>query len=144
MKAPKVICEAAVLAEALLDPEGDCALLLRRFVEERSYELVLSPSILEELDHLLADGEVRRHLEERPAASLRRFSASLGFLATAVEGVAEVPAGEYRLEDEKVLAAALEVGGGVVVSTDETLLSTAIEGLEVVSPRTLVEVLDAV
>lgn len=144
MKAPKVVCEAAVLAEALLDPEGDCAALLRRFVEERSYELVLSPAILDELDHLLADREVRRHLDQRPGASLRRFSASLGFLATAVEGTVEVPPGLHRREDESVLAAALEVGGGVVVSTDERLLSTAIDGLEVVSPRTLVEVLDAV
>ena len=144
MKAPKVVCDAAVLAEAMLDPTGDCAQLLRRFVQQRAYELVLSPQILEELDRLLSDQALRDQLPDRSQRSVERFTASLGFLATPVEGTAAVPAGSHRTMDEKYLAAALEAGGGVVVSTDEELLRLEVPGLEVVSPRTLVEVLDAV
>ena len=143
MKTPKVVCDAAVLAEAILDPSGECGQLVRRFVEERSYEMVLSPQILEELDHLLLDEEVLRQFPNSSENMMRRYTASLGFLAIAVDGTMAVPSRGQRVQDEKYLSAALEVGGGVVVSTDDALLETRMPGLEVISPRTLVEVLDA-
>ena len=143
MKSPKVVCDAAVLAEAVLVPDGECAQLLRRFVQGREYELVLSPEILEELDHVLLDERLLGELGGEPTPRLRRFSASLGFLATAVRGDAPVPEGGHRHEDEKYLSAALEAGC-LIVSTDEDLLALEVPGLEVVSPRTLVDVLDAV
>jgi putative PIN family toxin of toxin-antitoxin system len=143
VKPPRAVFDVTVLLDALLRPQGASAALLRRLVAERDFELVLSPSILGELQRTLEDPDLAPFLGESHE-DLRRWVASLGVVATTVAGEAEVPPGPHDPGDTLYLAAAIEAGASMLVSLDPELIGLAsVLRPDIVEPETLLELLEA-
>lgn len=139
-----MVFDAGVLVSALLGPDGPAGGLLRLFIERRAFDLVLTDAILDELRESLADVEVQRHLGVSPE-SVERWATALGLLAVHVSG--EDGAAALRVAadpgDDKYLTAALESGASMIISGDPHLLELGGRGgVEVVSPRVFLEVLE--
>ena len=116
--------------------------MLRRFVERRDFDLVSSREILERVERALDDPEVGNFLPS--ARESQRWTAALGVLTTPVEvGESDLDVG-HDDEDRPYLAAIRAVGGGLVVTNDPRLLAvTDIDDIEVLTPGSLLEVLEA-
>jgi putative PIN family toxin of toxin-antitoxin system len=143
VKPPRAVFDVTVLLDALLRPDASSAALLRRLVAERDYELVVSPAILRELERTLGDPELAPFLAES-TEELPRWVASLGVVATTVAGDAVVPLGSHSQADAIYLAAALESEAAMLVTLDpDQLVRGGRDGLAVVEPETLLELLEA-
>lgn len=145
MRRPRVVFDAGVLVSALLGPDGPAGGLLRLFVQQRAFDLVLTDAILEEFREALHDVEVRRHLEVAPEW-VERWTTALALLAVRLPdddgGVTDLQV-IADPEDDKYLTAALESGADLIISSDPHLLELEERGaLEVVSPRVFLEVLE--
>lgn len=142
MKQPRAVFDVAVFLEAALCPESEAGDLLRRFVERRDFELVVSPSILDHVERAFGDSEIRNVLPS-PQES-RRWAAALGVLTTVVDTGGEESGGVAESGDQLYLEAILKAGGGLVVSSDPSLLAvTDVDGVEVLTPGALIEILEA-
>lgn len=143
MKRPRAVLDAGVLVSALLRPQGPPGGLLLQLVKRRAFELVLTEQILQELQETLEDPDVRRHVGGAPGV-LDRWSAAVGLLATQVDD-GPVPESAVTLDpgDDKYMAAAVESGAPLVVSSDRHLLEAdAPSGVEVITPRVFLELLE--
>jgi putative PIN family toxin of toxin-antitoxin system len=144
VKPPRIVFDAGVLVSALLDPGGPAGSLLRHLAERRSFELILTEEILEEVHRALADRTVARHLDRSPERVVR-LEAALGLLATFVDPSAvQLQAGIVAdPEDEKYLVAARAGEAPVIVSNDPHLLELEHDReLQVVTPRVFLDVLE--
>jgi putative PIN family toxin of toxin-antitoxin system len=135
------VIDTGVLISALLDPQSASGKILRQLVEQRSFELILSAEIVDELTTSLADPRVRRRLGMLKLER-ERFVAALCVVATFV-----APDRSIDLEvagdpaDVKYLTAAMDSGADFVVSKDPHLLDLEGEP-QVVSPRMFLEGLE--
>ena len=140
----RAVLDAGVLVSALLRPDAPAGQLLRRRVEERSFELILTDEILEEVDRTLRLPQVRRHLAEPASSRFReRFSTSLGLVATLVdvEGVGGgTVAGDS--DDDKYLRAVKAARAKFLVTSDPHLLTHQARVVEILRPRAFLELLD--
>jgi predicted nucleic acid-binding protein len=143
VKPPRAVFDVTVLLDSLLRPRAASATLLRRLVGARDFELVVSPAILRELERTLADPDLASFLAPS-LEDLPRWVASLGVVATTVQGESAVPPGARSPADDIYFAAALDAEATLIVSLDPELLGASGElGIEVVEPEVLLELLDA-
>jgi uncharacterized protein len=131
----RAVLDANVVASALIRPAGPPGRILRRFLRDRAFELVLSPAILDEVGRGLRYPRVRK----RVRLSDDELELWVGGLALAAEVVPDRK-GPVRIaedpDDEKYLAAALEGRADFVVSGDRHLLALREhQAVRIVSPR---------
>ncbi|HVS15624.1 MAG TPA: PIN domain-containing protein [Thermoanaerobaculia bacterium] len=137
MRLPRIVCDATVAVDALLRPEGPSGRLLRRFVERRDFEVVVTEPLLEELRRAATDSRVLARLE-LGADEVERWLVAFGVLATSVEPGTADPAAD------PALVAARAAREAVLVTLDPELLALPLTaGLEPVRPEALLEVLEA-
>jgi len=136
------VLDANVVVSALIRSEGPSGRILERVARRPGVHAVVSPAILEEYRRSLGDPKVRRHLR-LPAAEVRTWVDALAFIADIVPGERAVAAVAADPDDDKYLSAALEGRAEYVVSGDRHLLDVgAHEGVEVVTPREMLELLE--
>lgn len=137
----RAVFDANVLASAFIRPQGPSGQLLRAFVEQRRFELVLSSPILAEFRRVLFYPRLRKELDCSDAEIELRVGA-LGILADLADGDLEVKVVKADPDDDKYLAAALLGRASVVVSGDRHLLDLGeYQGIRMLKPRQFLELL---
>ena len=138
----RAVLDANVIVSAFLQSKGPSGRIVRSFLEERSFELVVSTAILDEIRHSLRYPRVRRRLSLLNSEIETRV-ASLGLLADVVPGEVEVKVVRDDPDDDKYFAAALEGRASFVVSGDRHLRDVKEhQAVRVVTPREFVGLLE--
>jgi len=135
----RAVLDANVYISAIIQPGGPPGKVLERFLSAASFDLVISPQIVDEVLRALAYPKVRK--------VLRGVDAQLWFedivvLADLVAGAHEISRVSRDPDDDKYLAAAVEGRATHVVTGDQDLLSVGLfEDVEVVTPRAFLSLL---
>jgi putative PIN family toxin of toxin-antitoxin system len=135
---PRAVLDANVYVSAIIQPAGTPGRLIQRFLREASFELVLSPAIVDEVLRALGYRKVRKLLH---GADAQLWFEDIVVLAdvvadTQLSGVCEDP------DDNKYLAAALEGRASHVVTGDRRFLAVGEHaGVEIVAPRAFLDLL---
>jgi len=135
----RAVLDANVYVSAIIQPAGTPGRLIERFLREASFEVVLSPAIVDEVLRALCYEKVRR--------LLRGADAQLWFEDIVV--LADVVADTQRFsrvcedpDDDKYLAAAVEGRASHVVTGDRRFLAVGEHGaVEIVTPREFLDLL---
>lgn len=138
----RAVLDANIYVSAAVQPEGPPGRIVERFLRDGSFEMVLSPAIVEEVFRALAYPKVRRHIRGG-------ITPELWFEDILV--LADMTAGERGLsrvcedpDDDKYVAAALEGRAAFIVTGDQQFLALrAHEGVKLVTPRMFLALLDA-
>jgi predicted nucleic acid-binding protein len=138
VKPTSIVLDATVAVDALLRPDAPAGRLVRRFLERRDFEVLLTEGLLEEMLLASTDPRVLDQLG-LSREEVERWIVALGVLATLVDA-----GGGGAVAADATLAAAAAAGECVIVSLDPELLSLPATGdLEVVRPEVLMEILEA-
>ena len=135
---PRAVLDANVYVSAIIQPAGTPGRLIQRFLREASFELVLSPAIVDEVLRALGYRKVRKLLR---GADAQLWFEDIDVLAdvvadTQLSGVCEDP------DDNKYLAAALEGRASHVVTGDRRFLAVGEHAdVEIVAPRAFLDLL---
>lgn len=136
----RVVLDTNVIVSALLSPRGTPGRILERLLDG-AFELILSPSLLEELKRSLGYPRVKRYLR-LSADEVETLLAQLETIGDPVQGVVELSAELWDRKDLPVLAAAVEGRAEYVVTGDNDLLVLEqFEGIAIVPPKAFLEVL---
>jgi putative PIN family toxin of toxin-antitoxin system len=129
----RVVLDPNVLISALLSPSGPPAQAVSRWLAG-DFELIVSESLLRELDDALAYPKLRRRVAADEAAAFHDLLRRAAILAP------EPPAGSHHAADpdDDYLLALAEAERALLVTGDEHLLSLA-DDLPIVTARTFVE-----
>jgi len=132
----RAVLDVNVLMAALLSPSGSPARILARWLAG-DFELVVSASVLAELDRALAYSKLRARIPPEQAAEFVAFLQSTAVLAS------DPPAPPRRSPDpgDDYLLALAEGEKAVVVSGDQHLLELA-DRFPVRNPRDFLEALE--
>jgi len=135
---PRAVLDANVYVSAIIQPAGTPGRLIDRFLREASFEVVLSPAIVDEVLRALPYPKVRKLLR---GADAQLWFEDIVVLAdvvadTQLSGICEDP------DDDKYLAAALEGRASHVVTGDRRFLAVEEHGgVEIVTPRAFLDLL---
>ena len=129
---PRAVLDASVYVSAIIQPAGTPGRLIERFLREGSFEVVLSPAIVDEVLRALGYPKVRK--------LLRGANAPLWFedIVVLADVVADTQLSGVCVDadDDKYLAAALEGRASHVVTGDRHFLAVGDHaGIEIVTPR---------
>jgi uncharacterized protein len=136
----RAVLDANVYISALVRPEGPPGQIIERFLRDVAFEIVLSPTIVEEVLRALAYPKVRRLMRGTTVPEL--WFEDIVVLADLVTGVRHVRAVCADPDDDKYIAAAIEGRASFVVSGDRQLL-TLVEhdGIRMIGPRAFLDLL---
>ena len=138
----RAVLDANVFVSAAIRPEGPPGQILRRFLRDEAFELVMSPAIVTEIATALAYPAVRRCLHAPINAS--QWLDSILLLADLVEDGVFSSQVSQDPDDDKYLHAAVSGRASVIVSGDKHLLVLGdYEGIRIVQPREFLGVLGA-
>ena len=127
---------------AIVRPEGPPGRIIKRFLAEAAFEVVLSPAIVEEVVRALAYPKVRKHVRTEVDPEL--WLEDIILLAEFIAGEHELSGVTQDPDDDKYIAAAVEGRAAFVVSGDPDLLDVKEhEGIRIVNPRASLDLLGA-
>ena len=137
----RAVLDANVLLSAILRPEGPPGQVLRRFLAEGAFEMVMSPGIAAETARALAYPRIRRRLAKGFVP--RDWVEDLAVLSILVED-GEAPRVCRDPDDDRYLAAAVAGRARFLVTGDGDLLAVREhDGVFVVTPREFLVVLSS-
>jgi len=136
----RAVLDANVYVSAAVRPDGPPGQIIKRFLRDAAFEIVVSQAIVDEVLRAMAYPKVRKYLR-------RGIDPELWFEDIVV--LAQFVPGEYKLagasddpDDDKYIAAAVEAQATFVVTGDSDLLRLKEhEGIHVVSPRAFLDLL---
>jgi len=136
----RAVLDANVYISAAIRPKGPPGQIVEHFLREASFEIVISPAIVDEVLRALRYPGVRKHI---------RAEVELDAWFTGIVLLADLVAGDYVLrgisedsDDDKYLAAAVEGRATYVVSGDPHLLDVGEHaGIRIIKPRKFLETL---
>ena len=134
----RAVLDANVYVSAIIQPAGPPGRLIERFLRDASFELVLTPAIVDEMLRALGYRKVRKLLRGTDAQLWFEDIVVLADVVTdrQLSGVCEDP------DDDKYLAAALEGRASHVVTGDRRFLALGEHvGVEIVTPRAFLDLL---
>jgi hypothetical protein len=135
----RVVLDANVFVSALIRPQGPPGQIITRFLEN-SFEIVLSPAIVEETVRAFAYPKVRKYIHAGVDPEL--WFEDVILLAQFVAGDYEVEGVSVDADDDKYLAAAAEGGATLIVTGDPDLLTVnEFQGIRIVTPRVFLDIL---
>ncbi len=137
----RVVLDANVFVSAYIHPEGTPGQIVERFLRLNSFELILTAGIVDEVIAVLSHPKVRKAARSNVDPEL--WFEDLVVLSQYVAGDVEVPRLSNDRDDDKYIAAAIEGRAAFVVTGDPDLLELgAYEGIRIVNPRTLLDLLE--
>ena len=135
----RVVLDANVDVSALIRPQGPPGQIITRFLEN-SFEIVLSPAIVEETVRAFAYPKVRKYI--RAGVDPGLWFEDVILLAQFVEGDDEVERVSVDADDDKYFAAAAEGRATLIVTGDPDLLTVKdFQGIRIVTPRVFLDLL---
>lgn len=140
---PGVVVDTTVLISGFITPEGVAAKLLR-WTGAEDVTLCLSREIIEELrSRLLYRRKIRKHYQYADE-QVHRYCQDLEASARLITDLPRVQVVTRDPNDDMVIACALAAQAEYIVTRDKDLLSIARhEGIRIVTPRQLLELLEA-
>jgi putative PIN family toxin of toxin-antitoxin system len=136
----RAVADPGVLVSALLVRRGTPPDALVRAWRDDRIELVACPALLAELERVLRRPKFWGRIDEKQVAELLerlRRHATMVDDPSASRGISRDP------DDDYLIALARETGADVLVSGDGDLLALDLPDLQIVSPREIVDRLDA-
>lgn len=134
----RVVLDANVYISALIRPEGPPGRIIEQFLREATFEIVVSPAIVEETIQALAYPKVRKYV--RTGVDPQLWFEDIILLAHLVSGDHPVGAVSVDADDDKCLAAAVEGRATLVVTGDPDLLTIKeYHGVRIVTPRAFLD-----
>jgi putative PIN family toxin of toxin-antitoxin system len=138
----RAVLDANIYVSALLRPEGPPGQIIERFLRDVALEIVLSPTIVEEVLRALAYPKVRRLMRSTTVPDL--WFEDMVVLADLVSGTRHLSAVCADPDDDKYIAAAIEGRADFVVTGDRQLLALVEhDGVRIASPRAFLDLLGA-
>ena len=136
----RVVLDANVYVSALIRPEGPPGRILKRFLQEDTFEIVLSLAIVEETAREFRYPKVRKYI--RAGVDPDLWLEDVILLAQFVAADDELEGVSVDAEDDKYFAAALEGRATMIVTGDPDLLVVKeYRGIRVVTPRVFLDLL---
>lgn len=136
----RAVLDANVYVSAAIRPEGPPGQIVERFLRDSAFEIVLSPTIIEETLRALAYPKVRKHL--RSDIDVKVWFEAIVLLADLVPGEYAIEGVSIDRADDKYIAAAVEGRATLIVTGDPDLLEVREhEGVRIVSPRQFLDAL---
>lgn len=133
----RALLDANVLISAAIRPSGPPGRIVAALLAQ-SFDLILSPAIIEEVEIALALPKIRKYLRE--PAEAPRWLADIVALADVVQDTGSVVGVCRDPADDVVLAAALEGRADNIVTGDDDLLVLGdFEGIPIVTPRVFLD-----
>jgi uncharacterized protein len=138
----RAVLDANVFVSAAIRPEGPPGQILRLFLCDEAFELVMSPAIVTEIATALAYPAVRKCL--RAPIDTSQWLDSFLLLADLVEDGVLSSQVSQDPDDDKYLHAAVSGRASVIVSGDKHLLALGdYEGIHIAQPRVFLAMLGA-
>jgi putative PIN family toxin of toxin-antitoxin system len=135
----RAVLDANVYISAIIQPSGTPGRLVERFLRDASFEVVLSPAIVDEVLRAMAYPKLRKLLR---GADPQLWFEDLVVLADLVAGTQQLSGVCKDPDDDKYVAAALEGRAVYVVTGDRAFLDLGEHaGVEIVSPRAFLDLL---
>jgi putative PIN family toxin of toxin-antitoxin system len=137
----RAVLDANVYVSAAVHADGPPGQIVLAFLRKAAFELVLSPAIVEEVLRALTYPKVRKLIcgEIRPDL----WFEDIVMLAERVAGELPLPRLCDDPDDDKYIAAAIEGNAAFVVTGDRQLLTLSkYEGVQMVTPRAFLDLLD--
>jgi putative PIN family toxin of toxin-antitoxin system len=136
----RVVLDANVYVSALIRPEGPPGQIMKRFLGEASFEIVLSLAIVEETVRAFGYPRVRKYIHASVDPAL--WFEDVILLAQFVAGDYEIEGVSEDADDDKYFAAAVEGRATLIVTGDPDLLTVKeYRGIRVVTPRAFLDLL---
>jgi putative PIN family toxin of toxin-antitoxin system len=136
----RVVLDANVYVSALIRPEGPPGQIMKRFLGEASFEIVLSLAIVEETVRAFGYPRVRKYIHASVDPAL--WFEDVILLAQFVGGDYEIEGVSEDADDDKYFAAAVEGRATLIVTGDPDLLTVKeYRGIRVVTPRAFLDLL---
>ena len=131
----KVVLDANIYLSALFSPQGICAQILRKLLEDQRYCLVLSEAICAELRDCLTRPKIVQLTKQSAFALLEWFEA-ITVIALHVDDTVKITKNCRDPKDEIYLSAAVASKSHFLVTGDKDLLVlNAIEQTQIINPR---------
>jgi putative PIN family toxin of toxin-antitoxin system len=136
----RAVLDASVYVSAYIRPEGPPGQIVTRFLRNAALEIILSAEIVEGVLHALAYPKTRKAV--RGKADSQLWFEDILVLAHLIAGDFKTVGVSEDPDDDKYIAAAIEGRAAFVVTGDQDLLDIgAHEGVRIVSPRALLDLL---
>jgi len=133
----RALLDANVLISAAIRPSGPPGQIIAALLT-RSFDLIVSPGIIEEVEIALALPKIRKYLREPQKAP--RWLADIAALADLVQDTGKVTGACRDPADDVVLAAAVEGRADNIVTGDDDLLVLGdFEGIAIVTRRSFLD-----
>lgn len=137
----RAVLDANVYASALVKPDGPPGRILHLILADRTFEVVLSKSIIVELRRCLDYPKLRKFIP-LDDDEIDRWILALELIADMVMPSREVRAVADDPDDDHLLAAALEGRAAFLVTGDRHVLALGeYEGVRIVTPAEFLKVL---
>jgi uncharacterized protein len=138
----RVVLDANVYVSALIRPEGPPGQIVKRFLNEGSFEIVLSLAIVEETVRAFGYPRVRKYIHASVDPEL--WFEDVILLAQFVGGDCEIEGVSEDADDDKYFAAAVEGRATLIVTGDPDLLTVKeYRDIRVVTPRAFLDLLSS-
>lgn len=132
----RVVVDPGVFISGLIGKRGGPPdLVLRAFIDDR-IEVLASPLLLAELEHVLRRPKFRRYVDER---GVREYVERVERHATVVDDPPDAPQVTRDAKDDYLVALARQERVEAIVSGDRDLLEAQLAGPPVWTARELVE-----
>ena len=137
----RVVLDAKVYVSALIRPEGPPGQIMKRFLGEATFEIVLSLAIVEETVRAFGYPRVRKYIHASVDPAL--WFEDVILLAQFVAGDYEIEGVSEDVDDDKYIAAAVEGRATLIVTGDPDLLTVKeYRDIRVVTPRAFLDLLN--
>jgi uncharacterized protein len=137
----RVVLDANVYVSALIRPEGPPGQIMKRFLGEASFEIVLSLAIVEETVRAFGYPRVRKYIHASVDPAL--WFEDVILLAQFVAGDYVIESVSEDADDDKYIAAAVEGRATLIVTGDPDLLTVKeYRDIRVVTPRAFLDLLN--
>jgi hypothetical protein len=136
----RILLDANVLISAVIRPSGPPGQVVADFLRAHSFDLVLSPAVVAEVERALALPRIQRYVLSPQEVHL--WLVDLVALADLVDDTGRVAGVVRDPDDDVVLAAAVAGRAEVLVTGDQDLLALReYEGIVIVTPRAALDIL---
>ena len=137
----RAVLDANVVVSAILNAQGTPGRVFDAWRKER-FQLLISPAIIEEIERVLHYPKIlKRHQWSKEQVQL--FLALLADIAIRTPGELELSIIADDPADNRYLECAVEGNAGYIVSGDQDLLQLgSYQGIQIVTPRQFLNVLD--
>ena len=136
----RALLDANVLISAAIRPSGPPGRIISALLEGDAFDLVLSPSVIMEVEEALMLPKVRKYLRDPDEAVL--WLADLAALADLAKDTGRARGACRDPEDDAVLSAAVEGRAEIIVTGDDDLLALEeYENIAIMTPRAFLDLI---